>query len=105
MLLFRIIIHGFGQNGRSPINRDLKNGFLARGDYNVIVTDWSALSGPQYQYGRYNVNPAGLSVAAFISWMNMNYNTLQVVGYDLGAHVAGIAGRNTVNGRVTKIIG
>lgn len=32
-----MLIHGYGQNGRSDFNRDLKNAFLDHDDYNVIV--------------------------------------------------------------------
>jgi hypothetical protein len=33
----RMLIHGYGQNGRSDFNRDVKNALLAQGDHNVIV--------------------------------------------------------------------
>ena len=46
-----------------------------------------------------------MAVAKFIEWMNLNYNTLHVVGYDFGAHVAGIAGKNSIRGRISRIIG
>lgn len=100
-----MIIHGFGQNGISNINRDLKNSYLARGDFNVIVVDWSAVSSPYYQYARYRVDTTGIAVSRFIDWINFNYSALHLVGYDLGAHIAGIAGKNTVRGRINRIIG
>lgn len=101
---FRLIIHGFGQNGRSNINRDLKNSYLARGDVNVIVTDWSSIYGPYYSYARNRVGTTGVAVSRFIEWMNINYATLNVIGYDLGAHVAGFAGRNSARGRIRRIV-
>lgn len=105
ILLFRLIIHGFGQNGRSNINRDLKNSYLARGDYNVIVTDWSSISSPYYQVARYRVDTTGIAVSRFLDFMNLNFNTLHVIGYDLGAHIAGIAGKNTARARINRIVG
>lgn len=99
------MIHGSAQNGRSAISRDLKNSFLARGDYNVIITDWSSVSSPYYQYARNKVGTTGIAVSRFIEWLNVNYGTLQVIGYDLGAHVAGIAGKNSARGRISRIIG
>lgn len=33
----RMIIHGYGQNGRADFNRDLKDALLSHDDYNVIV--------------------------------------------------------------------
>lgn len=105
LFLFRLIIHGFGQNGRSNISRDLKNSYLARGNFNVIVTDWSQVSSVYYEYARYRVDTTGIAVSRFIEWMNLNYNILHVVGFGLGAHVAGIAGKNSVKGRIRRIIG
>lgn len=32
-----MLIHGYGDNGRSDFNRDLKNALLSHDDYNVIV--------------------------------------------------------------------
>jgi hypothetical protein len=37
--------------------------------------------------------------------MNLNYDTLHIIGYDLGAHIAGIAGKYSRNGRISRIIG
>jgi pancreatic triacylglycerol lipase len=100
-----MIIHGFAQNGRSTINRDLKNSYLVRNDFNVIVVDWSLVSSPYYQYARYRVDPTGIAIARFIDWMNINLSTLHVLGYDLGAHIAGIAGKNIPRGQIGRIIG
>lgn len=101
----RLVIHGFGQNGRSNINRDIKNSYLARNDYNVIITDWSSSSSQYYQYARNSVGTTGIAVSKFIEWLNINYTTLTVVGYDLGAHVSGIAGKNSWRGRINRIVG
>lgn len=38
-----MIIHGYGQRGKSTFNRDLKNAFLNHDDYNVIVGELSTL--------------------------------------------------------------
>lgn len=83
-----MIIHGFNQNGRSNINRDLKNSYLARDDFNVIIVDWSSQSGFYYEYARYRVNSAGNAIATFLDFLNVNYTTLQVIGYDLGDYSA-----------------
>lgn len=87
------------------MNRDLKNVYLAINDYNVIITDWSSVSSSYYQYARYKVGTTGIAISKFLEFLNVNYATLQLVGYDLGAHVAGIAGKNSVRGRISRIIG
>lgn len=83
-----MIIHGFNQNGRSNINRDLKNSYLGREDFNVIIVDWSSLSSYYYGSARYRIEPAGISVSRFLDFLNVNYTTLQVIGYDLGKVVS-----------------
>lgn len=77
---------------------------MAINDYNVIITDWSAVSSSYYQYARYRVGTTGIAISKFLDFLNVNYETLQVVGYDLGAHIAGIAGKNSVRGRISRII-
>lgn len=105
MNLIRLLIHGFGQNGRSVFNKDLKNAYLSRGDFNIIVVDWSSIGGIYYQIARYKVNSVGIAVSKFIEWTNINYQTLHVIGYDLGAHISGIAGKNSIRDRINRIIG
>lgn len=63
------------------------------------------MAGPYYQNARYRVATAGIAVSRFIEWMGLNYETLHLIGYDLGAHVAGIAGKNSARGRVQRIVG
>ena len=87
------------------MNRDLKNAFLDHDDYNVIIVDWSSSAGSSYDTARSNVEPLAKSVAQFIDWMGLDEGRLHVIGYDLGAHIAGIAGKNTLNGRIDKITG
>lgn len=79
-----MVIHGFAQNGRAIFARDMKNSLLTRGDFNVIIVDWSSVSSIYYQYARYKVNPTGIAVSKFLDWLNVNYTTLHLIGYDLG---------------------
>lgn len=83
----------------------MKNSYLVRGDFNVIVVDWSSVSSPYYQYARNRVGTTGIAVSKFIDWLGIAFDTLHLVGYDLGAHVAGIAGKNTLRGKVNRIVG
>lgn len=87
------------------MNKDLKNAFLDHDDYNVIIADWSSSAGTSYSTARNNVKQLAKSVAQFIDWMGLDEGRLHVIGYDLGAHIAGIAGKNTINGRIDKITG
>lgn len=62
----------------------MKNSYLNRGDFNVIIVDWSFISIFTYEYARYKVKPIGIAVSQFVDWMNVNFATLHLVGYDLG---------------------
>ncbi|CAO1423814.1 unnamed protein product [Diamesa tonsa] len=106
----KIIIHGYGQNGRSDMNRDLKNAFLEHDDYNVIVADWSSSAGSSYDTApRNRINAVGILVGQYIDFLHLNsqinFAQLTLVGFSLGAHGAGIAGKNVRRGRISTIIG
>jgi pancreatic triacylglycerol lipase len=49
------------------------------------------------------VEPIGKSVSQFIDWLHPK--RLHVVGFDLGAHIAGIAGKYTTKERIDRITG
>lgn len=63
------------------------------------------MSSPYYQYARYRVGTTGIAVSKFIDFLNANFELLHVIGFDLGAHVAGIAGKNTLRGRISRVVG
>lgn len=74
---------------------------------NVIAVDWSR-GGGSYSFGLSNIPQVGRVVSQFINILsgNFGYPTAQIriVGLGLGAHAAGIAGRN-INGNIPRIIG
>lgn len=91
---------------------------------NFAKVDWSTAAGSSYTAARNNVNGIAKSVADFINWMKLDEGSkkLHIIGFDMGglnedflkqklvthkfsAHIAGIAGKNTLNGRVDKITG
>jgi pancreatic triacylglycerol lipase len=103
----RIIIHGYLQSGSSNMNRLLKNAYITRGEYNVIVVDWSSvspLSTWYYSGAIERVLPTGIAVSRMIQWLKIDLTRLHIVGFDLGAHIAGVAGKN-LNGLVVRIVG
>lgn len=87
------------------MNRDIKNALMRQEDYNIIVVDWSFSSSPYYPLARNRVYSVGVVVARFVEFLR-EYGTIQMelIGFDLGAHVAGIAGKNTRR-RINRITG
>lgn len=114
-----MLIHGFGQTGRSEMNKVLKNSFLEHDDYNVIVVDWSKVGSSTYKAAQQNVVPIAKSVMQFIEWLKLEKGFIHIVGkyltfvslliinlaFDLGCHIAGNAGKYMREGRIDKITG
>lgn len=78
-------------------------------DQNVIFVGWSKGSSTfLYSLARERVKEVGKAVADFTKYLvennELDTKKLRMVGFSLGAHVAGIAGKN-LNGEVNKIVG
>ncbi|MDK0634180.1 hypothetical protein P5E82_15025, partial [Clostridium perfringens] len=71
--------------------------FLAVQDVNVIVVDWRALANSNYITAANGVPGVGQFLGNFLVWLintaGGNWNNVHLVGFSLGAHVVGSAGR------------
>lgn len=79
-----------------PFNRCtlLFAAYLQRGDYNVILVDWSNISKKEYFWAAGRVVMVAQYVSSLINLLaqqGMKASQLTVVGHSLGAHVAGLA--------------
>lgn len=106
----RFLIHGWLNNGDHFLNIGGTSAYLRNGEFNVIVVDWGmGAETSNYVRARNRVGDVGRSLANFIDFMNQSFNLrfedLTVVGFSLGAHVAGIAGKTVRRGRINTIIG
>ncbi|XP_041861900.1 lipoprotein lipase [Melanotaenia boesemani] len=76
---------------------------------NVIVVDWLSSAQNHYVVAAQNTKSVGQEIARFIDWIeestNMPLDNLHLIGYSLGAHVAGFAGSHATNkvGRITGL--
>ncbi|XP_021200380.3 lipoprotein lipase [Helicoverpa armigera] len=104
----KVIVHGWNNNADSPMNPLITSAFLADQDVNVIVVDWRALANSNYNTAAAGVPNVGQHVGNFVNWLfntiGGNWNQVHFVGFSLGAHVVGRAGRQ-VNGRVSRVTG
>lgn len=94
----RFLIHGWFEDDTSDINAATAAELLSYNDFNIIIVDWSEGSRTINYIGAANRVPhVGLLVAQQIVWMAQNgllaYNQLTVVGFSLGAHIAGTTGK------------
>ncbi|XP_065073525.1 phospholipase A1 member A-like [Ochlerotatus camptorhynchus] len=104
----RFTIHGWNGNGGDGLNTRTRDEMLAIGDFNMIAVDWSvAAVNPNYITSRNAVGPAGFGVGRLIDRLieltGANVNNIYVIGFSLGAHVAGNAGKHH-GGHINSII-
>ncbi|XP_046961846.1 pancreatic lipase-related protein 2-like [Vanessa cardui] len=104
----KVIVHGWNNNGNTQMNPLITSAFLAVQDVNVIVLDWNRLANGAYTTAVRGVPDVGRHLGNFLIWLfnnaGGNWNQLHLVGFSLGAHVVGNAGR-TVGGRAARVTG
>lgn len=94
----RFTIHGWTGDGESSMNAYIRDAYMELGEFNVIYVDWGAAAQtPNYIAARNRVGPTGTQVGAFIQYLSevtgASTREMTVIGYSLGAHVAGFAGK------------
>jgi len=85
-----------------PAYFDLRNG-----NYNIFTVDWGRGAIADYITASYRVKPVGQVLAKFVDFLHqeagMRFEDLQLVGFSMGAHVAGLAGKHLQTGRLRMI--
>ncbi|XP_053613003.1 inactive pancreatic lipase-related protein 1-like [Plodia interpunctella] len=98
-----VLVHGHGGSYLTSLNLDVRRELLESEDVNVIVVDWSIYASMTYAQAQ----AAVLSVAQYLANALRNNDvppgSLHLVGFNLGAHIAGIAGR--LIGGVARVTG
>ncbi|GFQ76059.1 pancreatic lipase-related protein 2 [Trichonephila clavata] len=113
-LPLKFITHGFGGKNNLTWVWEMKNAFLKMEDLNVIIIDWSlGARVPYYVAAAVNSELVGAQAAVLYYFIKDNIGIkekdLHVVGFSLGAHVAGFVGkrmqelRGTRPGRITGL--
>ncbi|XP_068628258.1 pancreatic triacylglycerol lipase-like [Battus philenor] len=107
-LPLKVLVHGWNGNGNSEMNTLITSAFLAVQDVNVIVVDWRSLANSNYISAANGVPGVGQFLGNFLTWLintgGGNWNNVHLVGFSLGAHVVGNAGR-TAGGRPRRVTG
>ncbi|BFF93177.1 phospholipase A1 2 [Drosophila madeirensis] len=104
----RLMIHGWMSQSRGSFNRDVKNAYLKRGEYNVIVADWSASSANVNYFSVVQlIEVFGAQLAQFARSLNRRYgasfDSMYLIGHSLGAQIAGAAGKRLKPDQVNTI--
>lgn len=106
-----LVIHGWTVSGmfESWVPKLVSALYEREQTANVIVVDWLTSALNLYNIAARNTKAVGQEIARFIDWMeettNMPLENLHLIGYSLGAHVAGFAGSHATNkvGRITGL--
>ncbi|KAM6962690.1 lipoprotein lipase [Aplochiton taeniatus] len=105
-----VIIHGWTVTGmfESWVPKLVSALYEREPNSNVIVVDWLTRAQQHYPTSAAYTKLVGKDVAKFVSWiqkeLQLPWEKLHLLGYSLGAHVAGIAGLLT-NQKVSRITG
>lgn len=106
-----IIIHGWTVTGmyESWVAKLVTALYEREPSANVIVVDWLSRASQHYTISAAYTKLVGRDVAKFVTWLQnelqLPWDKIYLLGYSLGAHVAGIAGAlsNHKIGRITGL--
>lgn len=105
----RFIIHDWREDYRHKSVSKITEAWLSRGSYNIIGVDWPQACVFLYPTARKAVHDVGDKVGTMIRCLQRKYDmsmdTLHVIGFGLGAHVAGHAGKAVGGRQIHTIIG
>uniref|UniRef100_A0A4W4G6N8 PLAT domain-containing protein n=1 Tax=Electrophorus electricus TaxID=8005 RepID=A0A4W4G6N8_ELEEL len=101
-----LVIHGWTVSGlfESWVAKLVAALYSREKDANVIVVDWLNTAQNHYALAAQSTQKVGQEVAHFIDWIEVCISKLHLIGYNLGAHVAGFAG-SYANNKVGRITG
>lgn len=91
------------------LNANYRN-LLDTEDQNLFFVDWGMKNKAYiYKTARSRVNEIAKVVARFIEFLHENaglkYDMVTIIGFSLGAHIAGIAGKDLIDIKLKKIVG
>ncbi|XP_063243720.1 lipase member H-A-like [Bacillus rossius redtenbacheri] len=104
-----VYIHGFSEHWAGLGASAIRDAYLERGHYNVVVVAWQTMAaGPWYARAVANCKVCGRHTATFLDYLvsrGLDLASLHVVGFSLGAEVAGYVGGFLASGRLPRVTG
>ncbi|XP_008333524.1 lipoprotein lipase [Cynoglossus semilaevis] len=106
-----LVIHGWTVSGmfESWVSQLVEALYNREQTANVIVVDWLSSAQNHYVIAAQKTKAVGREIARFIDWIeettHLPLENIHLIGYSLGAHVAGFAGSHATNkvGRITGL--
>ncbi|XP_014247470.1 lipase member H [Cimex lectularius] len=104
-----IYIHGFSEQASGPGGQEMKDAFMTRTTVNIILVDWRKLAAlPWYDHAIKNTLYVAKAVAKFIDdhvHSGVPLHKFHVIGFSLGAEIAGLVGNLVKSGKLSRITG
>lgn len=104
-----MLIHGFVDDEYGQMATTITKNFLQVEDVNVIVVDWSNIPMSfNYLVAALRTADVGHYLSRLIDFLvsqGADIRNFHVIGFSLGAHVAGTAGRSIKSGIIPRITG
>ncbi|EDV49100.1 lipase member H [Drosophila erecta] len=94
----RISIHGWAGKSVTCSNAAIKDAYLSRGNYNVIILDWSRQA-LDISYPRVSKQLPSIAanVAKMLRFLHENtgvpYEQIYLIGHSAGSHISGLTGK------------
>lgn len=90
----KIIIHGFSSDSTSTWMHNMKNEFMKKGYFNVILVDWGGGSKTiNYDQASANTRVVGDQVGELIKALPTSKSRCHLIGHSLGAHTSSFASK------------
>ncbi|KAK9506847.1 hypothetical protein O3M35_008709 [Rhynocoris fuscipes] len=105
-----IYIHGFTEQATGPAATLVKDAYMKRNSEYFIAVDWRTLAAaPWYDHAVTNTHNVAVYVANFIDNLvikgGVQLQRIHVIGFSLGAEIAGLVGKLVRSGKLTRITG
>lgn len=105
----RFTIHGWTSSYQDGVNSQTRAAWFSHEDCNMIAVDWARARSIEYASSVLGVPVSAKKVSSLIDFLHSNFGmpfeTLEVIGHSLGAHMAGFTGKNVQLGKIHTIIG
>ncbi|XP_026463547.1 pancreatic lipase-related protein 2-like [Ctenocephalides felis] len=107
----KIVIHGFGGGRNLSPSTDMRNAYFKRGEYNIFIVDYgSAVVEPCLSQMAWAPRFASQCIAQLVKYLQYHPNGVQpdrlhLIGYSVGAHIAGLVPNHMNKGKLGRITG
>ncbi|XP_060583397.1 pancreatic lipase-related protein 2-like [Ruditapes philippinarum] len=93
-LPLKIVVHGFQQNSKNKWISDVVTALLKKEEMTIITVDWGQGADLPYLQAVANSRLVAAKISRLIKIMEIPPKKIHIIGYSLGAHIAGYVGED-----------